>query len=93
MRGGYTILDFKGVNLEVGQQGKVIPGIYAQLEGNYYKPTLIENLVVDGIERCSRYVIFGVKNTSYIGNIGINSDIDLLTCTITSDDVVTLREQ
>lgn len=94
VKGGYQILDLKGKNLRVGQSYSVtIEGLYEALEGNYHKPTLIENLVVNGVERTSRFVVFGIDGQNYTGSIAISGDVMVLIMTITPDDVVTLVEK
>lgn len=93
MKGGYTILDFKDINIQVGNTPTKIEGIYEKIEGNYRKPLLLEGLVINGIERVSRFVVFGNYQGNFRATIGINGNVMVLTCTVTPEDMVTLIEQ
>lgn len=87
-KGGYKVIDFKNVNIEVDGDAVVIKGIYNTIESNYFKATLCDNLKVDGLERNARFVSFGVSGGDYVGTFSIDGDVNVLTITINADDEV-----
>lgn len=93
MKGGYKIIDFKGINLTVGGNAVKIPGVYEALEANYRKPTLIEGFVVGNVERTARFAVFGIDGQNFVSAIAISSQVDVLTCTVTPNDMVSLVNQ
>lgn len=93
MRGGYKIINFKNVNINVDDDAVEIKGIYEQLESNYYKATLCDGLVIDNMQRNARFVSFGVSQSKYIGTFSIDGDVFVLTIEISSDDKVKIIKQ
>lgn len=52
--GGYKIIDLQNKNLDnLTQQEITIDGIYNEIEGNYRKPILFENVVIRNVENTS----------------------------------------
>lgn len=89
MQGGYSILDLHDVNLVTGGSAIVIKGIYEQLESTR-KAVLLTNFTVDGVERRDRFITFGVDNGSFVANIALTKNVDLVYLTITSDDEISV---
>lgn len=57
------MVDFKNANLS--STATTIKGIYNMIEGNYYKPLLLSNLVIDNINKPSIYAEVSVSETNY----------------------------
>lgn len=49
MRGGYKIIDMKGIDIHADSTTK-IEGIYERIEGNYGKPLLFHGLIHNDID-------------------------------------------
>lgn len=55
MRGGYKIMDFKGVKIESTSAGASttpveIEGIYEAFKSNYFKMPVVHGLIIDGVD-------------------------------------------
>lgn len=75
------MVDFKNVNLTSTET--TIHGVYNMIEGNYYKPLLLSNLVIGNINKPSIYAEVSVSGTSYSFSVYGG------TITITEEDNVT----
>lgn len=53
-KGGYKIIDLKGIDL---RDGGTISGIYESIEGSYRKPILLTGIVIDEVEKNDVFVI------------------------------------
>lgn len=82
--GGYKIVDLKHKSFTLGQ-AQTIPGIYAELEGNYHKPCLVSNIVIGGVERTSVFTSCVVSGSNFVLTTPTG-----LTITVTDEDSVTL---
>lgn len=84
MKGGYQIIDFRGVDFTVGTATKV-DGVYERIEGNYNKALLIENFSIGGVEQNATWVVETTNSANYvlIGLSGYN-------ITVTNADNVTV---
>lgn len=87
-KGGYKILDLKNIDFTV-DEAKTVPGVYEALENSYRKPILVSNIVVGGIERSDRFLIFGVTNSNYVSENIWTAEYETVRITISSDDEVT----
>lgn len=86
-KGGYKIIDFKGVNLDPdASSAAVIDGIFDSIEANHGKATLISGLVLDDVEKTDFFGRFAVSSGDYV------LTIDEGTVTVTDDDEVTFAE-
>lgn len=81
MKGGYQIIDFRGVNLT--ESAKTIPGIYESIKGNHHKPLLLSGLVLSGVEKAG---VFSEPETS-AGNYVFS--VYGGTLTVTAENAVT----
>lgn len=88
MRGGYQIIDLKGINFTPADGGHEIPGVYGLIEGTT-KPIMISNFVVNGVEQRDFFAQMKLTGSTYqiitpIDNAKtINiSDTDLITIAI-----------
>lgn len=89
MIGGYSLIDFKRINLTTNGSAVKIPGIYDNIEGTK-KATMGCNIVLDGVEKNNRYIVFGVKNGNFVGSFGYDEDGNICTVTVTSEDMVSV---
>ena len=81
--GGYKIIDLRGRPLTGDAQ--TIPGIYEEIEGNYYKSLLLSGVNVGGVERPDLYTGASLSGANYtFSAYGY-------TITITADDEVTVN--
>lgn len=87
--GGYKLIDLKGHNFTAQSSSTTIPGIYDSIE-SCRKATLVTGFVYDNIERMDRYAVFGVSGQNYVATLAISADVDVLQCTVTPDDLVTI---
>lgn len=89
-KGGYQIVDLKGVNLEPDVAASVeavkIPGIHAAIEGSHGKALMLSGIVIDGVEKNDQYIVFTVSSGTY------TAPIEGGTLTITADDEVSIVE-
>lgn len=67
MKGGYQIVDLKGVN--VGVTFKPVPGVYESIEGNYYKPLLLSGIVLDGTAYPDTFIEVTIVSGNYQTNV------------------------
>ena len=91
MRGGYQIVDLKGVNITT--ENVTIKGVHNQIENSHQKPLMFNEIMISGLEFGSRYpdaitneggsynVYFALKPSAANGSRGYY-------LTITSDDEV-----
>ena len=85
MRGGYQIIDFKGVNFEPGI-GKPIEGVYDLVSGTD-KPIMITNFVVAGAKQHDFFAQVRLES----GVFKISTSItNAKTINISNDDSVTI---
>lgn len=87
MRGGYQIVDLGGINYQAGQS-KTVPGVYDKIEGNYYKPILLTNMVQFGHRIGDVFVRF--KSSGSIGSYIWTDKQYNLSVIITSSDTVNI---
>lgn len=85
MTGGYTIIDFKNINIT--DEAVKIEGVYQAIEGAN-KPTIVENLNVNGMAMRPLFVNFSYL-TPYMASLNFGGKTTY-TVTITSDDMVTI---
>lgn len=90
MISGYQIISLRNINIPIDGSAVKIAGIHNAIESNHRKPVLLSDIILDGVERSSRYVEFVVSGGSYMGYIAI-SDAGNLTITIDSADNVTIN--
>lgn len=91
--GGYKLIDLHDVNLVVGAEAVKIPGVYAAIEGNYRKATILTHMTLAGVERPDRWVNFGTgEDGAFHASIGLDTDAMILYITVTSEDMVSLTE-
>lgn len=81
MKGGYKIIDFRGVNLT--ESAKTIPGIYESIEGNYHKPLLLSGIVLSGVEKADVFAASETSAGNYVFSVYGG------TLTVTAENAVT----
>ncbi len=92
-RGGYQIIDLKGVSLTSGSEASV-KGIGQSAKNAYNKPTMVCGLVVGDVVYPDFYLPFVEAESSYTGTVVINGDTieividddDNITVTVTSPE-------
>lgn len=84
MKGGYKLINFKGVALTTGGDPVTIDGIYDAIENNYGKAELLAGLNIGGVEKPETYAAHTVSSGDYVFSTEYG------TITVTSDDEVTL---
>ena len=87
MRGGYIIIDFKGVALTSGQAATV-PGSYAAAENPYKKATLVSGLTVGDTEYPDFYATFAEGENGYSAAATVSGDS--ITIAVAEGDSVTV---
>lgn len=81
MRGGYQIVNLKGISLS--NTAVVIPGIYESIEGNHFKPLLLSGINLSGVEKADSYI------TTKAGTNDFTISVYEGTITVTNEDFVT----
>lgn len=81
-KGGYQIIDLKGLNFVVGT-AQTVDGIYDKIEGTK-KPLYVSGIQIAGVEYHDTYVDFTVSTGNFVGTIYGKK------ITITADDKVTI---
>lgn len=71
-RGGYQLLDFKGVNLTSGSKNTTLTEIYDKIEATN-KRTVVTGLVVGGTEYDDMEVNFVVSSSNFVGIVVLPS--------------------
>lgn len=84
MDGGYKIIDLKDTNLITNGESIIIKGIYENIKTSYRKALLIENIVIDGVEKQDCFIDLIKDGTNFKFDLGNE------TLTITQDDMVRL---
>lgn len=77
MKGGYQIIDFRGVNITGSAQ--TIPGIYESIGGNYNKPLLLSGIVLSGVGKADVFAAAetdagNYKFTVYGGTLTVTAE-------------------
>lgn len=91
-KGGYKLIDFKETDITVGGAAVTISGVYASIENNYRKPTLITGLSIDGVEKEDCFINFEHGVNVYNGFMGMNANNKILFISVTNQDLVTITE-
>lgn len=86
-KGGYKIISLARLSLVAGAEALTIKGIHHSIEASYGKPLLVEDIVVDGVEKNDVWV----KELKVVDGAFV---IELygLKLTITDEDEVTAEE-
>lgn len=84
IKGGYKLIDLKGIKLTVGEE-VIVKGIYNSIENSYNKPLILTGINISGVERNDVFIDFSDDSGSYVANISATEKI-----TITSADLVTV---
>lgn len=87
MRGGYRIIDFKGIALTSGTQA-TIPGLYESARNPYKKRMQVTGLVVGTTKYPDFSAEFVPSSTTFTTTLVINGDT--VSIVITSADAVTV---
>lgn len=87
-KGGYKIIDLKNTNFTV-DEASTVKGVYEALESSYRKPILLSNIVIGGVERSDRFIIFSTSEGNFVSENIWSAGYDTLRCTVTPDDEVT----
>lgn len=87
---GYKIIDLKNKNLVVDGSPVYIPGVYNAIEESYRKPTMVSGIVIGGVEKNARYVVFGADSDSFRGGMGYSTDGDVMGIVVTNADMVSI---
>lgn len=83
IKGGYHIVDFKGINLSTtNTDGVTINGIYDSIENSYNKPLLFTGLTIENVEKNDVYESVTIGENTYTVTLYTH------TVTITNDDIV-----
>lgn len=83
VKGGYHIVDFKGVNLSTTNvDGVTISGIYDSIENSYSKPLLFTGITIEGVEKNDAYETVTSGENSYTVTLYTH------TITISNDNIV-----
>ena len=90
MDGGYTIISLKDTNL-VTATPVTIAGIHAKLESHFRKAILLADLVIDGVEKADRFVVFENSGGDYVGILYESITNAKTYLTITDEDEVTVN--
>ena len=91
MKGGYKIVSLKNESITVDDAtGVTVVGIYESIEGNYRKPVLLTDLVIDDVELPDEYVQLNIVSDDFVGIVSVDEDGTPLLITITDDDKVTI---
>lgn len=64
LKGGYKIIDLKGVTI-ASEGGTTIAGIYNAIENNYRKPLLLSGVVIDGVEKADVFIEVTTTNSNF----------------------------
>ena len=83
IKGGYKIINLKGVSLKSGV-AQNIKGTHKAIESNYGKATLLSGLTVNGTDYQDMFVNFTVSGTNYVATTVVG------TLTISKNDDVTI---
>lgn len=91
-KGGYKIISLAGVDLATAEDVE-IKGIHKAIESSYRKPILIEDIVIDGVEKQSVFVneLKVVDGSFVIEVYGYEltiADDDLVTATATRGEEI-----
>lgn len=65
MEGGYQIVSLLDINITKGIP-VTVKGVYHTLESTH-KPTILADVVIDGVEIADAFVDFSVSGTDYVG--------------------------
>lgn len=84
MRGGYQMVSLK--NLNIKSTPILINDVYDTIENTMYKPIMLTDIVIDGVNKNSLYVEISTNETNYV--------IDLYggTLTITNKNMVSFTK-
>ena len=91
-KGGYKLIDLRDNNITVGGDAVTIVGIYASIEHNYRKPTVLTGLTVGGVEKEDTFVNFEHGENTYSGLLAMPESDKLLYISVTNEDAVTITE-
>lgn len=83
LNGGYTIVDFKDINITT-ENGATVVGIYESLEDRHRKAVMISGVTIDGTEKSDCFVDCELSGSDYTFTAYGK------TFTVKSDDTVTL---
>lgn len=92
MISGYQIVSLKNINIPTDGTSVHIDGIFNAIEGNHRKPIMLSDIVLDVVERSSRYVEFVVRDGHYAGYLAISGDVNVR-IEITDEDMITVNNE
>lgn len=91
MRGGYKLIDMKGLDIHADSTVK-IEGIYDKIEGNYGKPLLFHGLLHNDIEMEDTWINMLAVPNLYLGSLIIREGSNTIQVifSITDEDMVSV---
>lgn len=92
MISGYQIVSLKNINIIPNGDTIIISGIHKKIEGSHRKAIMLSDIVIDGVERNSRYTEFVVLDGAYVGYLAISGDVNVK-ITIDADDNVKIENE